>query len=220
MIDIKLLEHLETFLSENRLKRFNHVLSGRTKHFTVATEDVYQLHNTSAVIRSCDVFGIQEVTIVEEKNSKRIDREIAMGAQKWVDLNRHNTVKDALKSLKSQGYQIIATTPHTNDCELHDFDVTKKACFFFGRETEGLSQEVLDQADGFLKIPMVGFTESLNISVSAAIILQHVTTKLKKTDINWQLTEEETLEKRLDWCTKTIKSHEEIIERYYEDNKL
>ncbi len=220
MIDIKLLEHLETFLSENRLKRFNHVLSGRTKHFTVATEDVYQLHNTSAVIRSCDVFGIQEVTIVEEKNSKRIDREIAMGAQKWVDLNRHNTVKDALKSLKSQGYQIIATTPHTNDCELHDFDVTKKACFFFGRETEGLSQEVLDQADGFLKIPMVGFTESLNISVSAAIILQHVTTKLKKTDINWQLTEEETLEKRLDWCTKTIKSHEEIVERYYEDNKL
>jgi tRNA (guanosine-2'-O-)-methyltransferase len=219
MIDVKLLEHLETFLSENRLKRFQHVLSGRTKHFTVATEDVYQLHNTSAVIRSCDVFGIQEVTIVEEKNSKRIDREIAMGAQKWVDLNRHNTVKDALKSLKNEGYQIIATTPHTNDCELHDFDVTKKACFFFGRETEGLSQEVLDQADGFLKIPMVGFTESLNISVSAAIILQHVTTKLKKTDVNWQLTENETLEKRLDWCTKTIKSHEEIIERYYENNK-
>ena len=88
MIDVKLLEHLESFLSENRLKRFQHVLSGRTKHFTVATEDVYQLHNTSAVIRSCDVFGIQEVTIVEEKNSKRIDREIAMGAQKWVDLNR------------------------------------------------------------------------------------------------------------------------------------
>ncbi|WP_375239011.1 TrmH family RNA methyltransferase [Aurantibacter sp.] len=218
MVDIKLLEHLESFLSENRLKRFHHVLSGRTKHFTVATEDVYQLHNTSAVIRSCDVFGIQEVTIVEEKNSKRIDREIAMGAQKWVDLNRHNTVKDALKSLKNEGYQIIATTPHTNDCELHDFDVTKKACFFFGRETEGLSQEVLDQADGFLKIPMVGFTESLNISVSAAIILQHVTTKLKKTDINWQLTENEILEKRLDWCTKTIKSHEEIVERYYEEN--
>ena len=216
MIDIKLIEHLETYLTENRLQRFHKVLEGRTKYFTVATEDVYQLHNTSAVIRSCDVFGIQEVSIVEEKNTKRIDREIAMGAQKWVDLNRYQTVKECIKDLKQKGYQIVATTPHTDDCELHDFDVTKKSCFFFGRETEGLSEEVLKEADVFLKIPMVGFTESLNISVSAAITLQHVTTKLKKTDIEWRLTEEEKLEKRLDWCKKTIKSYEEIIERYYE----
>ncbi|WP_055448493.1 TrmH family RNA methyltransferase [Lacinutrix mariniflava] len=216
MIDIKLIEHLETYLTENRLQRFHKVLEGRTKYFTVATEDVYQLHNTSAVIRSCDVFGIQEVSIVEEKNTKRIDREIAMGAQKWVDLNRYQTVKECIKDLKQKGYQIVATTPHTDDCELHDFDVTKKSCFFFGRETEGLSEEVLKEADVFLKIPMVGFTESLNISVSAAITLQDVTTKLKKTDIEWRLTEEEKLEKRLDWCKKTIKSYEEIIERYYE----
>ncbi|RKE94970.1 TrmH family RNA methyltransferase [Ichthyenterobacterium magnum] len=215
MIDIKLLEHLETYLTEHRKERFNTVLPQRTKHFTVATEDVYQLHNTSAVIRSCDVFGIQEVNIIEERNSKRIDREIAMGAQKWVDLNRYHSVKDALKDLKQKGYQIVATTPHENDAVLHEFDVTKKSCFFFGRETEGLSQDVLDEADCFLKIPMVGFTESLNISVSAAIILQHVTTKLKQTDISWQLTLEEQLEKRFDWCKKTIKSHEEIIERFY-----
>ncbi len=215
MVDIKLLEHLETYLSNNRLKRFHQVLKERTKHFTVATEDVYQLHNTSAVIRSCDVFGIQEVNIIEEINSKRIDREIAMGAQKWVDLNRYHTVKDSLKDLKSKGYQIVATTPHTKDCDLIDFDVTKKSCFFFGRETEGLSKEVLDQADVFLKIPMVGFTESLNISVSAAIILQQTTSQLKKTTIDWQLTDEEQLEKRLDWCKKTIKSHEQIMERFY-----
>lgn len=215
MIDIKLLDYLESYLTENRRTRFNKVLSQRTKHFTVATEDVYQLHNTSAVIRSCDVFGIQEVNIVEEINSKRIDREIAMGAQKWVDLNRFHTVKDCIKDLKSKGYQIVATTPHTNDCLLHEFDVTKKSCFFFGRETEGLSQEVLDNADCYLKIPMSGFTESLNISVSAAIILQHVTTKLKQTEINWQLTETERLEKRLDWIQKTIKSYDKIVERYY-----
>ncbi|MDD7884908.1 RNA methyltransferase [Flavivirga sp. 57AJ16] len=215
MIDLKLLEHLETYLTENRKVRFDRVLSQRTKHFTVATEDVYQLHNTSAVIRSCDVFGIQEVHIVEERNSKRIDREIAMGAQKWVDLNRYSTVSDCILDLKEKKYQIVATTPHTNDCELHEFDITKKSCFFFGRETEGLSQEVMDAADCYLKIPMVGFTESLNISVSAAIILQHVTTKLRQTTINWQLTEEELLEKRLDWITKTIKSYDEIVERFY-----
>ncbi len=215
MIDTKLLEHLETYLTTSRLDRFAKVLSQRTKHFTVATEDVYQLHNTSAVMRSCDVFGIQEVSIVEEQNSKTIDREIAMGAQKWVDLNRYHSVNDAIKELKQKGYQIVATTPHTDDCDLYDFDVTQKSCFFFGRETEGLSKEVLEQADSFLKIPMVGFTESLNISVSAAIILQHVTSKLKKTAINWQLTEDQILEKRLDWCKKTIKSYEDVIARFY-----
>lgn len=215
MIDLKLLEHLEGYLTESRKARFDAVLSQRTKHFTVATEDVYQLHNTSAVIRSCDVFGIQEVNIVEERNTKRIDKEIAMGSQKWVDVNRFHSVKNCLLDLKQKGYQIVATTPHKNDTLLNDFDVTKKACFFFGRETEGLSEEVNDKADCFLKIPMVGFTESLNISVSAAIILQHVTNKLKQTDINWQLTKEEMLEKRLDWCRKTIKSYDDIVERFY-----
>ena len=216
MIDNKLLEHLESYLTEQRKNRFTEILSQRTKHFTVATEDVYQLHNTSAVIRSCDVFGIQEVNIIEEQNTKQIDREIAMGAQKWVDLNRYNSVKEAISDLKHKGYQIVATTPHKNDSVLHNFDVTKKSCFFFGRETEGLSQEVIDAADCFLKIPMVGFTESLNISVSAAIILQEVTTRLKQTDINWRLTKYERMEKRLDWCKKTIKSYEEIVERYYQ----
>jgi tRNA (guanosine-2'-O-)-methyltransferase len=216
MIDLKFLEYLETYLTDSRREKFTKVLSQRTKHFTVATEDVYQLHNTSAVIRSCDVFGIQEVNIVEERNSKRIDREIAMGAQKWVDLNRYHTVNDCISDLKRKGYQIVATTPHTNDCELHAFDVTKKSCFFFGRETEGLSEDVLNAADCYLKIPMSGFTESLNISVSAAIILQHLTTKLKQTDINWGLNENEIIEKRLDWVKKTIKSYEDIVKRFYE----
>ena len=214
MTDLKLLEYLETYLTDNRKERFNKVLAKRTKHFTVATEDVYQLHNTSAVMRSCDVFGIQEVNIVEEVNSKSIDREIAMGAQKWVDLNRYHTTKSCIEDLKANGYQIVATTPHVEDCDLIDFDITKKSCFFFGRETEGLSQQVVDQADCFLKIPMVGFTESLNISVSAAIILQHVTAQLRKSTIKWQLTEEELIEKRFDWIKKTIKNYDAIVEHY------
>ncbi len=217
MIDIQLLEHLETYLTPERKARFDAVLPNRTKHFTVATEDVYQLHNTSAVIRSCDVFGIQEVHIVEERNSKRIDREIAMGSQKWVDLQRFHTVKDCIQNLKENGYQIVATTPHENDQILADFDIGKKSCFFFGRETEGLSQEVMDAADCYLKIPMVGFTESLNISVSAAIILQDVTNKLRRSQIKWQMSAQEQLEKRLDWISKTLKSYDKIVERYYEN---
>ena len=214
MADLKLLDYLETFLTEDRKTRFEKVLTRRTKHFTVATEDVYQLHNTSAVMRSCDVFGIQEVNIVEEVNSKRIDREIAMGAQKWVDLNRYQSTKDCIEDLKAKGYQIVATTPHANDCDLIDFDISKKSCFFFGRETEGLSQRVIDEADCFLKIPMVGFTESLNISVSAAIILQHVTAQLRKSNIKWQLTEEELTGKRFDWIKKTINNYDAIVAHY------
>ncbi|MCF1191168.1 RNA methyltransferase [Mangrovimonas sp. AS39] len=214
MTDLKLIEYLESFMTESRRDRFLEVLEGRTRHFTVATEDVYQLHNTSAVIRSCDVFGIQDVQVIEEQNAKRIDREIAMGAQKWVDIHRYHSVKDCLKEMKQQGYQIVATTPHTNDCLLHEFDATKKSCFFFGREQQGLSQEVLDEADCYLKIPMVGFTESLNISVSAAIILQHVTTQLKLSAIPWQLSEQEKLEKRFDWAKKSIKTFDEILKRY------
>lgn len=214
MVDLKLLEYLESYLTEHRRERFTSVLKQRTKYFTVATEDVYQLHNTSAVIRSCDVFGIQEVNIIEEVNTKRIDREIAMGAQKWVDLNRYNTVNQCIKDLKTKGYQIVATTPHAEDCDLIDFDISKKSCFFFGRETEGLSQQVLDEADCFLKIPMFGFTESLNISVSAAIILQHVTSKLRNSDIPWQLKEEERIAKRFDWIEKTIKNYDAIVERF------
>ncbi|MBU3821686.1 RNA methyltransferase [Flavobacteriaceae bacterium XHP0103] len=215
MIDLKLLEYLETYLTDSRREKFNKVLAQRTKHFTVATEDVYQLHNTSAVVRTCDVFGIQEVQIVEERNTKRIDREIAMGAQKWVDVNRFHSVKDCIANLKQKGYQIVATTPHTNDCVLQYFDISKKSCFFFGRETEGLSEEVLAAADCYLKIPMVGFTESLNISVSAAIILQNVTARLRHSTVNWQLTEQELLEKRLDWIKKTLKSYDDIVKHFY-----
>lgn len=219
-MDLQLLKHLQTFLTERRINLFKEVLSKRTKHFTVATEDVYQLHNTSAVMRSCDVFGIQNLHVVEERLGKRIDREIAMGAQKWVDFHRYSSIKGCMKTLREKGYQIIATTPHDNSTMLHDFDVTKKSAFIFGTERDGLSDTVLNEADGFLKIPMYGFTESLNISVSAAIILQSVVAKLKQSEVDWQLSEVEKFEIELDWTKKTIKSSDEIIARYLSTKKL
>ncbi|MDH7444062.1 TrmH family RNA methyltransferase [Aquimarina sp. 2201CG14-23] len=217
MIDHKLLVYLESFLTPRRLELYKKVIEQRTNYFTVAVEDVYQLHNTSAVIRSCDVFGIQNVHVIEEINAKRIDREIAMGAQKWVDINRYSTTKECVSALKNKGYQIVATTPHDNSVELKDFDISKPAAFFFGQEQEGLSDLVLNMADTKLHIPMVGFTESLNISVSAAIILQQVTSLLRNSNIDWQLSKEEKLEKRMDWAKKVIKSHEKIIARYEEE---
>ena len=214
----ELLHYLEGFITENRKEGFLRVLQNRTKHFTIAMEDIFQLHNTSAVMRSCEVFGIQELNVIEQKFGKRIDTEIAMGAQKWVDVFRYNSVQSCMDEMRAKGYQIIATTPHDESCFLHEFDISKPAALFFGTERDGLSQEVLDQADGFLKIPMVGYTESLNISVSAAIIIQDITTRLRQSAINWHLTEEEILEKRLDWTRKTIKDIE-FIERKYLENQ-
>jgi len=220
MVDIEYLAYLEGFLTENRKERFQKVLENRTNHFTIAVEDVFQFHNTSAVMRSCEVFGIQEINIVEQRFGKDIDKEIAMGAQKWVDINRFENINNCIQNLKTKGYQIIATTPHDDSCLLHEFDISKKSALFFGTEKEGLSEEVMKQADGFLKIPMVGFTESLNISVSAAIIIQDITSRLRLSNIDWQLTENELLEKRLAWAKNSIKDIKRIEERYYSEIKL
>ena len=212
-IDPQLLEHLESFLSPRRRQLFKQVIDQRTDYFTVATQDVYQLHNTSAVIRSCDVFGIQNVHVVEEINRKKIDREIAMGAQKWVDINRYTSTKSCIETLKSKNYRITATSPHKGT-NFHEFDISTPAALFFGTEREGLSEEVLQEADEFIQIPMCGFTESLNISVSAAIILQHLTSRLRKSNLNWEFSEEEKLQKRFQWAQKNLKNSGEIIERF------
>ncbi len=217
MVDLEYLEFLENILTDNRKERFLNVLKNRTNHFTVTVEDLFQLHNTSAVMRSCEVFGIQELNVVEERYGKKIDTEIAMGSQKWVDVNRFDSIDTCIKNLKKKGYQIIATTPHENDCLIDNFDISKPSALFFGTERDGLSPEVLHQADGFLKIPMVGFTESLNISVSAAIIIQNLMNRLRKSDIKWQLSENEIIEKRLQWARNSIKDIKRIEERYFRE---
>jgi tRNA (guanosine-2'-O-)-methyltransferase len=218
--ELDYLTYLEGFLTESRKEKFLKILEQRTNHFTIALEDVYQLHNTSAVMRSCEVFGIQNLHVVEEKYGKKIDKEIAMGAQKWVDVNRYNSNTECLKTLKEKGYQIIATTPHNDSCLLHEFDITKRSALFFGTERGGLSEEVMEEADGFLKIPMVGFTESLNISVSAAIVIQDITSRLRQSDVDWKLTEDEILSRRLAWAKNSIRDIKRIEQRYMEMNNI
>ncbi len=214
MNEKQILEHLQELLTPRRKSLFEKVLAERTNHLTVVAQDVYQLHNTSAVVRSCDVFGVQNIHVIEEKIPRRIDKEIAMGAQKWVDINRYSSTRDCVKKLKEDGYRIVATSPHDDSVMLDEFDISTPAALFFGTETDGLSDEILQQADTTIKIPMVGFTESLNISVSAAIILQSLTSKLKSSEVKWQLSEEEKQKMQLSWTKKTIKNSEQIIERF------
>ena len=218
MIDEKFLSYLEGYVSDKRKAAFQRVLEERTRHFTVVLEEIYQSHNSSAVIRTCDVFGIQDVHVIENKYFNKVSRYVAKGSQKWLSFHRYKNeaanTENCLQHLREKGYQIVATTPHNDSCLLHDFDISKKTAFVFGVEKEGVSEYTMQQSDGFLKIPMVGFTESLNISVAAAIILQEVTTKLRNSNLDWKLsvTEKESL--YAEWVQKSIKSIKKITERY------
>ena len=227
MVDKQLLAYLQDLITDNRKTLFEKILKDRTRHFTVVLEDIYQKHNTSAVVRSCDIFGIQDIHIIENKYNSYVSNQVAKGAQKWIDFHEYNqqenNTENCIKTLRKNGYQIIATTPHSDvegdrDCLLQDFDISKKSAFVFGVEKEGVSDYILDEANGYLQIPMYGFTESLNISVAAAIILQSITQRLRASEIDWQLSEEEKDEKRLDWTKKTINHVDEIIERWASSN--
>ncbi len=212
------LTYLEGFITENRKLGFERVLENRTNHFCIAVEDVFQLHNTSAVMRSCEVFGIQNLHVIEERFGKDIDKEIAMGAEKWVDIHRYQSNLSCVNTLREKGYQIVATTPHAEASFLEDFDITKPSAIFFGTEKLGLSNEIMNEADTFIKIPMVGFTESLNISVSAAIIIQDITNRLRNSSIDWKLSEAQLLEKKIDWARKSIKDIDFITERFFQQS--
>lgn len=214
MFDHALLEYLEGYLTPERKNRFLEVLAQRTTFLTVALEDVYQMHNTSAITRTCDVFGLQELHVVEDRHARVLDKNIAMGAEKWVDVHRYGNSSDCLAALRNRGYQVIAATPHNDAIGLHDFDPIRPTAVFFGTEKEGLSQEVLDRADGRIKIPMTGFSESLNVSVSAAIILHDLARKIRNSQVDWALSDQEVLVKRLDWTKKSIKNVKGIIKRF------
>jgi len=208
--------YLENFVTERRKKVLKEVLSQRTRYFTVALEDLYQMHNVSAVVRSADIFGFQDLHIIQKKYDPKLSHNIAKGAEKWLDIHHYTDTGSAIKNLKSKGYQIVATTPHTNDVSLNDFDISKASVFFFGVEKDGLSDEVMNQADVFLKIPMYGFTESFNISVAAALIMREVSEKLRASDINWQLSPQEQQAIYVTWLEKTIKSIDLIKKDFFE----
>lgn len=224
MIDKELLNLFESYLTDKRKTLYKKVIAERTCHFTVVLEDISQPHNASAILRTCDIFGVQDLHTVENKYINRVSKYVAKGSQKWITSKRYksdgNNTQICFDNLREKGYQIIATSPHNNSCLLQDFDISKKTAFVFGEETEGISDFVKENADGFLNIPMVGFTESLNISVAAAIILQDVTTKLRNSDLDWHLSEEEKEMLYYDWLKNSIKNSDVIEEKFYESKLL
>ncbi|MEL7834293.1 RNA methyltransferase [Fodinibius sp. Rm-B-1B1-1] len=220
----ELITYLREFATTSRWETINKVLEKRTRYLTVVLEDIYQPHNASAVLRSCDCFGIQDVHIIENKNEFDPNKGVTIGADKWISLQSHNQPKQnntaaCFEQLKGQGYQIIATTPHENDVNIDEVSLDQKTALLFGAELTGLSDYALEHADGYAKIPMQGFSESFNISVSAALCLYELSQRMRAQRDDWQLDENEIIDLQLDWLKKTVRAPEKLIDRYLSERE-
>ncbi len=207
--------YLSGFMLPERAQKLRSVLEKRTRRMTICMENTFHSQNASALIRHCDAFGIQDIHTVESVCKFRPNVNIVKGTDKWIDLQRHRTTAEAITSLRSAGYRIVATTPHRGDCRPEDFDVTTGPfALVFGTEHAGISEEVMASADEFIRIPMCGFVESLNVSASAAIILYQLSERLRTTTENWALNDAEKAELLFRWMKSTVPNPEGILARY------
>lgn len=217
------LDEFYELITPNKITLFDRIAAERTRFVTIALENIYQEHNASAVLRTCDCFGIQDLHVIEKDNQYQIQRDIALGSGRWVDIHNFNQelnpTKDCIHQLKQRGYQIVATTPHTDAYDVHNLPIDKPLAFFFGTERQGLSDEMMDAADLHVRIPMYGFTESFNVSVCAALCLYELTTRIRETVPNHLLTEDEKIDIYFDWLVNSIDSSVGLIENFYKDKQ-
>ena len=222
-------EQLVTFLSQfvttQKLARLDEVLAERTRYLTVLLEEIYQPHNASACIRSCDCFGIQDIHIIAERNLFEPNKDVTMGSTKWVSLHRYGpetglTRADAVARLKAAGYRLAATTLRPGAIPLSALDLDQKTALCFGTEEQGLSEALHEAADLFVHIPMVGFTQSFNVSVSVALCLYELTGRLRQTRLPWQLTPLEREQLRYEWIKLATNQGDALVRRFLKDRQL
>jgi len=214
------LTYLSQFVSENKLQRMDEVLNYRTHHITGVMENIFQSQNASAVIRTAECFGIQELHIIDNEQTFHLNPDVVVGSMKWIKLNKYrkrneNNTITCFNQLKKNGYRIVCTSPHKDDCEINELDINKKTALVFGNEGAGLSETAIQHADAFVKIPMFGFTESFNISVSAAICFHNVITRLHASEINWNLSEEEKIQIKIQWMKKVLKRFDLYVSEFF-----
>lgn len=221
--DQDLIEYLGGFISQPRKEAIERVLSYRTRFITVVLEDIFQPHNASAVVRSCDCFGIQDLHIIENRNEYTLNPNVTQGSSKWVDIYRYNdpeicNAERCLDHLEKQGYAIYATSPPESDPKVESIVLDQKIALVFGTELTGLSDYVLDRVHRKLSIPMYGFTESFNLSVSVALCVQPLINKLHQSNVDWPLTAQEKRAIRLNWYRKSVRNAD-LVERAFDENR-
>ncbi len=214
----ELLNFLGSFLSDPRKSLIEQVLQNRTRHLTVVLENIYQPQNASAVIRTCDCFGIQDLHVIENSHEFKVNPKVVHGSSKWVSLHRYDQHTDntecCLSHLRDQGYCIVGTSPSSESKSILDLDIQQKTALVFGTEATGLTDLAKEECDMLVTYPMFGFTESLNISVSVSLCLGALVPDLHRSDIPWQLTGTEMDELRLSWYRQSV-SRSDILEREF-----
>ena len=210
-------EYLSSFLLESRIETLTRALDMRTDYITVMTENMFHAQNASAIVRHCEAFGVQNIHTVEELCPFLPTLNIALGTDKWIDINHHATTAEAIAALRNEGYRIIATTPHHKSCTPETFDVTKgKFALVFGTEKTGVSKEVMAEADEFLQIPMCGMVDSLNVSASAAILIYMLSQRMRLECDNWRLSDERRTRTLYEWYRYAVRDSEALLERKYQ----
>lgn len=214
----ELIDYLSQFAHENRVALFNEKIEQRTNHVTLVLEDIYQAQNTSAAIRTSDCFGIQNVHVIENRNEFNVYKDITLGSSNWLNITKYNqqenNTKACFDSLKKQGYKIVATSPIQHHASLFDFKIEQKVALVFGNELNGISEIAKQEADEFITIPMYGFTESFNISVSAALCLSEISKRIRESNIDWKLTEEEKNDVLIKWYKHSIKQGKKLAKEF------
>ncbi len=204
------INHLLQFVSEKRQETMDRVLSQRTRHVTLVLEDIFQSQNSSAALRTCECLGIQDIHFIERQSHYSVNKKVLKGSNKWLDLIKYkeknvNNTERCYQNLKANGYQILVTDPSPDGISINDVPIDKKIALVMGNELEGISEYALAHADQKVNIPMFGFTESFNISVSAAICLNILLSKVRTLN-NWQLSESEKQTIRLQWVRKSVRA--------------
>lgn len=210
---------LQQYIGPERKAVMAEKLRLRTNALTVVLENIYQPHNASAVLRTCDCFGLQDVHVIENGYRFKSVPDISLGATRWLRVFRYpESTKEALAKIKAKGYKIWATTPHHRSVTLDQLSVSpsEPVALLMGTEQTGLSEEALSMADAFVHIPMYGFTESLNISVSAAIAIHHLNEKLRQSP-GWELSPEVQQQVLIHWISGGIRNLPDLKARFLEE---
>jgi tRNA (guanosine-2'-O-)-methyltransferase len=170
----RIIEKLEPLVLARRRTRFNEVIAGRLGSVTLLLDELSDPHNRAAIVGSCDAFGVQELHSVQPATSFAIHHGVAAGTERWVDVNAHPDARSAVDQLQSRGFELIQTHPK-GELTPDDLAQVPRVALILGNEHRGIDPVLLAAAPRGVRIPMRGFVESLNVSVSAAVLLAAAT---------------------------------------------
>ena len=217
--EIALSEYLQQFLTPERKQRFAKVLENRIATLRVVLIDIFQTHNASAILRSCDAFGVQDVCVVESENEFVPNKVVARGSDQWLTIHRFSgksALNDCLDELRSEGFQIAAMVVDATSQPVETVPIDKPIALLFGTEKEGLPENVVREADLHVHVPMYGFVESFNVSVATALSLQSVAPRIRESQTRWRLSKDVQSRLWLDWTRKSVANVEAIEKRFRE----